>query len=259
MIEIPGNQGNDRGTTGAPGGGRPRHDEGTNFLAWLRENKVLAVIVMVVVLGLGAYLLFGQGGKEDPTGRGGTAVDSGEVGYGEGPGESLGADPSTDADPEAGDSTDGAVSPGGEDGSQGGEAGPEPTEDDGPSESPSPSVEEPPGGYQMDPGVQDPAPVAEGFAAGWLNPEGGKQAWLDRLEPNVTTYALDGLSATAEEAIMDMEVSNVVMPLLEPGEYEMPFRVFGDEGEAVMDGTMIQMPDGSWKVDRILEANTLVW
>jgi hypothetical protein len=252
------------GPDGGTASGRPQHDEGTNLLAWLRENKVLAGIVLVVALALGLFLLMRPGAPAKEPASVGTTGAAGQMERGA---EMASASPSVSSS-ESPSATPSATPP---------ESASQSSVKSEPVTIPSSSATatsgapwlaegvdpalamDPDASYEMSPPVQDPEPVAEAFAGEWMSLEGGKKGWLSRLKPLVTDHAYEGISYTDEMFILDEPVTLINIDDYEEGMYEIPFRVFGEHEEATMDGTLLLQPDGSWKVDAILPPNELVW
>lgn len=119
-----------------------------------------------------------------------------------------------------------------------------------PSEDPSLSAD----GAQQAPGLDDWEPTAEDFAREWANPEGGKDAWLERLEPLTTEEAFGGLEDTSEDAIMDLEFSEVTLNQ-QDGDRVVADASYGDEGAVLRMGLLPEEQGTGWKVAYVTEAD----
>lgn len=96
--------------------------------------------------------------------------------------------------------------------------------------------------------AKDWRPYAKDFAAAWVNTADGKNAWLGRLKPLVSTDLYDGFVQTDLRTIPEATVESVTMA--EESLAAKTFRAFSADGP-LFEGRVSVQADGSWLVDQI--------
>lgn len=98
--------------------------------------------------------------------------------------------------------------------------------------------------------IQDWGVVAEDFAIAWADTSGGKDAWLERLDPLITDELHDSFTYTDIRALYD----DTFVSITADQEDQMAYKTFTARYETngdLFQGLITLQSDGSWKVDTI--------
>lgn len=109
-------------------------------------------------------------------------------------------------------------------------------------------------GRQQAPSLDAWEPTAEEFATQWANPEGGKEAWLERLEPLTNDEAYEGLENTSETGIPDLEFDSVET-YMDEGNQVVADASYVDEGAVLRMGLVPAEQGTGWVVAYVTEAD----
>lgn len=201
-------------------------------VTFLREKAVLIALVAIVVVAALYVGLTRTADNSDPAaGPEPTAA----------PTAVLGDAPEGPAETPAGSGSPGA--------SNGAEEAPEARQTESAAPGQEPQQEIHVGNAQQAVEAGDWQPVADGFAAAWANPEGGKDAWLKRLRPYVTDSLYRSFGYTDISNIPDDEYLS--SSPMEEGGGTMSFQAHFVDGGNRFNGLLEIQNDGTWLVKTI--------
>lgn len=104
--------------------------------------------------------------------------------------------------------------------------------------------------------MDDPMPVAEEFAKQWANPDGGADAWRERLHPLLSDQTIVDFEVVTDEQILDLELTGINMEK-NPAFLASNFYRFTASYEGCGEVLIVSMtphPEGSWLINTIQEA-----
>lgn len=220
-------------------------------MGFIKENKAGAAVAAALIVIAAVYFMTLGGGSGEPTAEP-TVSSTAQLGPGTAS-PSPSATPSASPRPTSSESqpTDPEAS-----------AAPSEGSDDAPSNKPtSKPVKETGAGNQTQgpegivignqpqtPDIQPWEGFAEAFSVAWADTSGGKDAWLERLDPYITDELRNSYGYTDIRALYDDTLVRITADEEDKAAYKV-FTAEYEESGKLFQGLIMLQPDGSWKVD----------